>query len=241
LSFQEFTECIENVLVSDAIHKDDRTLFRETFSLEHINEKLFTKSLENMECRIFADDIYKWFEVRIFNNSSDAILFISDIDDHKINLLRKLRDMRRDLVTGTYIADDFDDIVSEFIERDGKKGEHMMLNISLYDSDILKEKNQEFVMCLKKCIRKDDVIEARSDGSYFVFLKSISRSFAGRFIDKTLQIFESIHPEDKSLREFCVGISLIVDADKTVKELKQQSSDALKKAMEKGAGEYCID
>lgn len=241
LSFQEFTECIENVLISDAVHTDDRTLFKETFSLERIKEKNFTKNIENMECRIFADDIYKWFEVRIFNNSSDTILFISDIDDHKINLLRKQRDMRRDTATGTYMSDDFDDIVSEFIERDGKKGEHMMLNISLYDSGILKEKNQEFVMCLKKCVRKDDVIEARSDGSYFVFLKSISRSFAGRFIDKTLQIFESIHPEDKSLREFCVGISLIVDADKTVKELKQQSSDALKKAMEKGVGEYCIE
>ncbi|MBP1564159.1 MAG: EAL domain-containing protein [Oscillospiraceae bacterium] len=240
MSFNEFIRCVDGIMMSKIVHADDKEDFGNTFSLDVIKENLFTKSLQYMEHRIFSDDIYKWFEVRIFNNASDAMLFISDVDDHKINLLRKQRDARRDQITGTYQMDDFDDIVQEFIERDGRNGEHMMINISLCAHDIPVQKESDFVMCLKKCVRKDDVIGRSDDSSYFVFLKSIGKAFAQRFVEKTMQIFESIRPDDSSLREFCMGISLLVDADKTVDKLKEQSSVALKDANVKGAGAFCI-
>jgi GGDEF domain-containing protein len=180
--------------------------------------------------------------------SENATMIVNDIDERKIAELKKERRNRKDKNTGVYSLDDFYESVQEFIEREGKVGDHIMIMLSITDFDEIRENNMQyslelecsFVQCIRRAIRKDDIIGKYNDGRFLLFLKGISVQYIQNFISKTRSVFSGQKYMDTDLSDFCMGISVLKDKNKSVRRMSMETLGALELAEQRGRSEIII-
>lgn len=234
------------------VHYDDREKVLKT--LQNIEEDLCDNNDYYIEYRYVSDskDI-RWksfcFVYDCSNTNGKLTLIANDIDERKITELRIERNKRRDPVTGTYSSYDFFDATREYIEREGRDGEHMMIMISLvnfgnmrseYGLKYSRELEAAFVDNLKKCIRKDDEIGKLDGGIFMLFLKNTGAVFADRFALKVNERFKGLKFKESDISDFCMGISLYNKDEKAVEVMAGESESAMKSAMKNENLKYCI-
>lgn len=247
--------CIEDFenYINEYVHKDDRkNVINILKSIEAVNFAENEDYYAEYRVRNMAGDIrWKSIHFMIDNESTkeNATIILNDIDERKISELRKERNERRDKNSGVYTLGDFYDIVQEFTERDGRTGEHIMLMASIYDFRNISLKHgyqygteleAAFIKCMKRSIRKDDIIGRFGSGRFIIFLKGIGSDFVDRFISKTKAIFENEKFNETELKDFCMGISLLVNSDKSVQQMSNETIKALEDAENSGKGHCCL-
>lgn len=240
---EAYDEYIRKLIREQYIHPDDAKMFENMFVSESILSELDKNGSMFIEYRRMTSEGYRWFELRLIRNGNSGIFFICNIDERKISELRKERKSRTDAVTGVYLMNDFYDIVQEFTEREGCVGEHITVQMSISDYENIRKRNSVeygmqmeigFVSCMRKSIRKDDIIGKSGDGKFVLFLKNIGREYAERFVSKTRSIFEQFSDENAEYRHFSAGISLLKNGDKDIRQMLYEAENANEEAKKNG-------
>lgn len=240
---QTYDAYINQAIDTLCIHPDDANAFREKFLLSNIKAELDQDSTVFLEYRRMTPEGYRWYEVRLIKSSDSGIVFICNIDERKISELRKERKSRTDKNTGAYILKDFYDIIQEYTEREGCNGDNIMIMTSICDFDIIRRLRSvqygeqleiNFVNCMRKSIRKEDIIGKYDDGKFVLFLKNISRSNVERFVSKTRSIFEEFSEKTSEYKHFCTGVSILSDNNKSVMQLSSEANYANEYAVKNG-------
>lgn len=237
----QFTKMIQN----SAIHKNDSEVFINTFSPENLQKILETNDSASSVYRAMTSKGYRWYEARTIKNSESNMVFVYDIDDRKMSELRENRELKCNNITGVYSQDDFYDVVVEYTEREGLSGEHIMIMAQIDDFDNIKEQKGieycdillcNYVKCMQKSIRKDDVLRKCENGMFMLFLKNTGRANVEKLISKIRNGFECEKEDGIEYGSFCAGISTINKNDKDIQTLCEEAREALITARKLGAG-----
>ncbi len=234
-NIETYDSYIKHMIESSCIHPDDAQIFIEKFSLSNIRSEFDKDGTIFLEYRRMTTEGYRWYEVRLIKNADSGIFFICNIDERKISELKKERKSRTEKNTGVYILKDFYDIIQEYTEREGCTGDHIMIMTSICDFDTIRKLKSvqygeklesSFVSCMRRSIRKDDIIGKYDDGRFVLFLKNISRSNVERFVSKTRSIFEEFSDETSEYKHFCTGVSILSGNSKSVMQLSYEAKYA---------------
>ena len=236
-----------------SIHSDDREKISDILAKM---EKTDSKENEDYYAEyraITPSGNLRWKSIHFMvdndHQAECATMIVNDIDERKIAELKVERNSRRDKNTGVYNIDDFCDAAQEFIEREGRSGEHVMIMLSISEFEkIFTEKGNKysseleaaFVKCLRKAVRKDDIIGKYEDGRFALFLKGIGAEYIQRFVNKTREIFNDQFYEETSLSEFRMGISTLVNKNKSIQRMSMETLGALEHAEKTGTNEIMI-
>ena len=243
--YSSYKSQFEKLIQNSVIHKNDSETFINTFSPENLQKILETNDSASAEYRAISPKGYRWYEARTIKNSESIMVFVYDIDDRKMSEFRENRELKGNNMTGVYSHDDFYDVVVEYTEREGSSGEHIMIMAQIDDFDNIKEQKGieysdmllcNFIKCMKKSIRKDDLLGKCENGIFMLFLKNTGRANIERLISKIRNVFESEKEEGIDYGSFSTGISTINKNDKDIKTLFEEASQALSAARKLGAG-----
>lgn len=241
-----------NSYIENYIHEDDRA--KVTCILSDMEKTNYTGNedyyTEYRTLSPLGDMRWKSIHFMMDNDyqGKNATMIVNDIDERKIAELKKERHSRKDKNTGVYSLYDFYESVQEFIEREGKTGDHVMIMLSITDFEKIKAKDYQysldleaaFVKCMRRAIRKDDIMGKYSDGRFVIFLKGIGIQYIPNFTSKTRSVFENEKYMDTDLSDFCMGISVLKDKNKTVHRMSMETLGALELAEQRGRSEIII-
>ncbi|MDO5559764.1 MAG: EAL domain-containing protein [Oscillospiraceae bacterium] len=236
------------ILGAADLFEDDRIKIAEAFAPKNFKQLQQSGNLPEIDFKQKTVNGYRWHQIRVLKSNDSAMIFIYDIDDKKVAQLQASKKYHYDKLTGVFMAKDFYDAVDEYTKRQGQDGEHILL---IADIDNFQNVNSQhgrlygdmllcdFVQCMKKTIRRDDIIGRAGSDVFMIFLKCIKKRDISMLVTKIRNMFANENQAGKHHRDFCIGVSFYNSNHRDIRQMYTEAYSALKQAKKMGSGSYC--
>lgn len=245
-----YHELMELIFTEGIIHVDDYQALHSLLEPESLLVTLNEEDEFRVEYRLKTMRGYAWREARIIRkgDNGDALCCIQDIDRKKRDKYQLADRIIFDRLTKTYNKDGFMELMSQYLQNEGQGGQHALL---LVDIDSFREINQkhghafgdillcDFVQCMRRINRKDDVIARISGDEFAIFFKDITEENMLIKAERIRKLFQTQKKQEEYDVTFCIGAAFYPLHAMDIRELYRAAFLALTEAKSNGKDSYC--